>query len=244
MRFSRLSLLVVTLLLLSAGSLGAAESELARAEEIEFWEGEVAALRSGALHRALLDVEAKATRLQKVKSNSGFFPDATTRATLRTLDEEYQSSMKALARVKEQEEAMLAKIKPLYGMLSLQFAQEQKDQMAASITFVKDQAFNQALFESIFSLGDADSFGEVIAGFFGRWAAVFVLLYPFAIFYYAAWALPWSLYSYSSGIGSFFTALPVYAVSVFVFALPLLVLVVGLIVVARVQMKKQGLHRD
>eukprot|EP00796_Vickermania_ingenoplastis_P003653 gene3653-2588_t len=106
---------------------------------------------------------------------------------------------------------MVAKLKPLYGVLSLQFAQEQKDQMASSISFVKDSSFQNAMFDSIFNIGSAESFTDVISDFFLQWVVCFILMYPFAVLYYALWSLPWSIYAYSSGFTSLFPAFFAYA---------------------------------
>lgn len=241
--------LLVCCCLIALGQASQSSEVVERSEEITFWEREVAQLRDSELREAIDEVDRTSTRLQNVKKNSGFFPDQKTRATLKSLDEDYQRSLKALATVRKQEEAMLAKLKPLYGVLSLQFAQEQKDQMASSITYVKDSAFNSALFDTVTSIGEAESFSDLIGNFVASWVGSFLLLYPLAVLFYAFWSLPWSIYAYSSGALSVFAALPAYVVSLLVFSSPLIVLAIGMVLVVKKNMAsakmREGLrHRD
>lgn len=235
--------------MLVCGESSYTSKEVTRAEEIDFWEKEIALLRENHLRKALRELDKAAESLERVKSKAGYFPDAETRKTIKVLDEEYHLRLEAVSRVRKEEEGMLAHLKPLYGVLSVHFAQEQKDQIANSITYVKDATFQNAIWESMFDLGSADSFSDVIIGFLVKWITGFILLYPFAILYYALWSLPWSIYAYSSGFLSFFSGAGVYILSVLVMSSPLIVLFGGIAIVRKIEAKRMGekyrnLHRD
>lgn len=67
------------------------------------------------------------TALDSARSREGFFyTRPEDKAAIRLLDEEYRKSLVEVNTLKEQEKLMLAKLKPLYGLVSTQFAQEQK----------------------------------------------------------------------------------------------------------------------
>lgn len=223
---------------------GGGNSIMQRDEEIYFWENEIKALREGELMPAMNELAKSGAALQNAKKNGGFFPNAETRKVIKVLDEEYNSRLRALAKVRAEEESMLANLKPLYGVLSIPFAQDQKDQIAKSITYVKDVTYQSALWDSIFDLGNTESFSDIIINFFVRWVTTFMLVYPFAILYYALWVLPWSIYAYSSGILSFIPGVVVYFLSVFAISLPFIALAGGLFLVAKNQKRNFHSHRD
>lgn len=222
------------------GSKGVVEREM----EIQFWEQEIKALREGELQNAINELTKSGIALESAKKRGGFFPNAEARKAINVLDEEYKSRLHALANVRKEEESMLVNLKPLYGVLSLPFAQDQKEQISKSITYVKDVTYQSALWDSLFDLGNAENFSDIIIGFFVRWVTSFIIVYPFAILHYALWALPWSVYAYSSGIASFIPGVVVYVLSMCVISLPFVALVGGLYLVAKYQKEHTHLHRD
>lgn len=221
---------------------------VAKEEEIAFWEKELLTLQETELRKAVEKVNRAGAALEQAQQQGGFFKTSKVRTAIRGLEDDYQSSLERLSRVQKEEQAMLARLKPLYGIVSIYFAQDQKDQMAQSIAFVSDVTFRSAMWESIFNIGEAENFSDVIKSFIAMWLVRFVLLYPFAILYYALWSLPWSIYAYSSGWYSIFPALGAYVLSVFIMSLPLITLVGGTLLVVYLQnkgiAKRQRPHTD
>lgn len=215
-----------------------------REMEIKFWESEIKALREGELQKAVNELTKAGIALESAKKRGGFFPNAEAKKAVKVLDEEYHSRLRALANVRREEESMLANLKPLYGVLSLPFAQDQRDQISKSITYVKDVTYQSAMWDSLFDLSNAESFTDIIMGFFMRWLTSFVIVYPFAILHYALWALPWSIYAYSSGIDSFIPGIVVYVLSVGVISLPFITLVGGFFLVLKYKKAQFHPHRD
>ncbi|KPI84679.1 hypothetical protein ABL78_6273 [Leptomonas seymouri] len=208
-------------------------------DQIRFWEREVQSLRHGEMESAYRKLYHKQAALEAARKKEGFFyTKAEDKATIRLLDEDYRRSLIEVNQLKEQERLMLAKLKPLYGVVSLQFAQEQKQTISDSIKYVQKASYDNAWYSSLFNLGQAESLSDVIVGFIGQWLIGFMFLYPFAVLYYALWAAPWSVYSYTSGIADLVPAVVAYAMSVLVMCLPIIVLSLGFYVVWRAYLPK------
>ncbi|KPA80280.1 putative mitochondrial hypothetical protein [Leptomonas pyrrhocoris] len=238
--------LLLALTLCSSAAHGWWSSEDAKAvaqrskdDQINFWEKEVQSLRRGEMQKAYERMYEKQRAVEVARKKEGFFfTKAEDKATIRLLDEDYRRSLIEVNQLKEQERLMLAKLKPLYGVVSYQFAQEQRQTIADSIKYVQTASYDNAWYSSLFNLGQAESISDVVVGFLQQWLIGFVCLYPFAVLYYALWAAPWSVYSYSSGIADLVPAVVAYAVSVFVMCLPLIVLAVAFYAVVRAYLPK------
>ncbi|KAL7706946.1 hypothetical protein N2W54_000521 [Lotmaria passim] len=205
-----------------------------RIDQIRFLEKEVYTLRKGEMQQALSNLYQKQAALESARKREGFFyTKPEDKATIRMLDEDFRRSLVEVNQLKNEERLILAKLKPLYGVMSLQFAEEQRQTISDSIKFVQSASYDNAWYSSLFSLGEAESISDVIVGFLGQWLVGFVLLYPFAVLYYALWAAPSSVYAYTSGIADLVPAVVAYAVSVLVMCLPIIVLCVGFYVVWR-----------
>ncbi|KAG5497215.1 hypothetical protein JIQ42_03695 [Leishmania sp. Namibia] len=196
-----------------------------RDEQIQFWEREANALRQGEMTKAYNKLYKAQAALESARSKQGFFyTRPEDKATIRLLDEDYRRTLTEVNALKEQERLILAKLKPLYGVASLHFAQEQKRTISESIKAVQSLSYDNAWYSSLFSLGEAESFSDIIMGFIGNWIIGFVILYPFAVLYYALWAAPWSVYAYTSGIADLIPGVFAYIVCVLGMCLPLIVL--------------------
>jgi hypothetical protein len=194
-------------------------------DQIVFWEKEIKTLRQGEMQRALQKLYQKQAALTAAEAKQGFFyTKPEDKATIRLLDEDYRRSLIEVEQLKEQEQLMLAKLKPLYGVVSIQFAQEQKQTISDSIKLVQKVSYDNAWYSSLFSLREAESISDIIVGFIGQWLIGFIFMYPFAVLYYALWAAPWSVYAYTSGVADIVPAVVAYAVSVLVMCLPFIVL--------------------
>ncbi|AYU80507.1 protein of unknown function - conserved [Leishmania donovani] len=227
------TLLLLLCLLASASSVDAWDSsedakamaKRAKHEQIQFWEREVNILRQGELTRAYNKLYQAEAALESARAKQGFFyTRPQDKATIRLLDEDYRRTLVEVKALKEQERLIMAKLKPLYGVVSLHFAQEQKRTISESIKTVQSLSYDNAWYSSLFSLGEAESFSDIIMGFIGNWVIGFVILYPFAVLYYALWAAPWSVYEYTAGAADLVPGAVAYAACVVVMCLPLIVL--------------------
>ncbi|GET90277.1 hypothetical protein, conserved [Leishmania tarentolae] len=227
------ALLLVFCLLAGANSVNAwgggedatAIAKREKHEQIQFWEREANILRQGEMARAYNKLYKTQAALESARSKQGFFyTRPEDKATIRLLDEDYRRALVELNTLKEQERLIMTKLKPLYGVVSLHFAQEQKRTISESIKTVQSLSYDNAWYSSLFSLGEAESFSDIIMGFIGNWVLGFVILYPFAVLYYAMWAAPWSVYEYTSGVTDLVPGAVAYAMCVLVMCLPLILL--------------------
>ncbi|KAK7197649.1 hypothetical protein NESM_000716400 [Novymonas esmeraldas] len=228
-----LVLLVLLCLLASSGSVcvsGRSDDATAvvgheKAGQIQFWEREASALRQGEMAAAFKKLYMAQAALEAARRKEGFFyTNEKDRATIRLLDEDYRRTLVEVNALKEQERLIVAKLKPLYGVVSVHFAQEQKTTISNSIKTVQSLSYDNAWFSSLTRLGEAETFTDVIVGFVGSWVLGFLFLYPFALLYYALWAAPWSVYEYSAGVTDLVPGIAAYVVCVGVMCLPLLCL--------------------
>ena len=203
-------------------------ANLAKSEQIALLEDDLVDLRQGRLSAAIDKAHRAASALQAVKGNSGWFPNAETKARIAQLDQEVTRRMNELATVQRDEKALISRLKPLYGIVSVHFVQEQKTNMANSLKTLQDMSYNQAWYSSLFNAHRAESITDVIIGFFIEWLLGYLIMYPFAVAYYALWTLPWSLFEYSSGVESVFPAVVAYVLAVTIMLLPLACIVGGI----------------
>lgn len=233
-----LAALLVLLFCAAAGVRGGSDEEdLQRAlskskeEQIAYYEREVQRLRQRELAGSLRTLMQAQENLARAKRREGFFyTEKKDKEAIRVLDEEYQKALIEVESVKAREKMMLDRIRPLYGPLSTHFVREQRKTISSALTFIKDTAYDSAWYDGFFRMldrSDDSSFGEIIIGFFLNWLIQYVLLYPFALAYYALWAAPWSVYAYSSGLTSVVPGLVAYLLSVGAMALPIVVLAGG-----------------
>ncbi|ORC90074.1 uncharacterized protein TM35_000091240 [Trypanosoma theileri] len=203
-------------------------SKGSREEQIDFWEGEIHKLRNGELAKANHALYSSKIALEDAKRKAGWiFTKSEDKARIKMLDEQYEKNLAEVAVLYRQEQMMLAKIKPLYGIVSRHFVQEQRDTIASAVNQVQQLSYDQAWYSSLFNLRDAETFTDIIVGFLLEWLMGYILMYPFAVLYYALWKAPWSIYAYSSGISDVFVGFMAWAVSVSVMLLPVLALIGG-----------------
>lgn len=229
---------VLLCLLLCAGRAAADSTDVAhggpREVRIAFWEQEVRKLRQTELRKAQSDLYAAQAALEQARRREGFFyTDPKDKATIKLLDEDFQRALVEMRTVRDQENMMLSKLKPLYGVVSRQFVAEQKSTIAEAIQTVQEMSYNNAWWSSLFNLNRAESFTDAVLGFFIEWLIGYVVMYPFAILYYGLWAAPRSVWSYCSGLKDLVPALLMYVASVTVMALPMVFLVGGVYLVVR-----------
>ncbi|KEG15242.1 hypothetical protein DQ04_00131010 [Trypanosoma grayi] len=232
-----LLLLVCSLLLLTLGTTAYDDKSLSkgsREEQIVFWEKGVRELRDGELSRAYSKLYASQHALDEANKRRGWlFTKEEDKDLIKNLDEEHKRNMAELAVLKRQEELMLAKIKPLYGIVSRHFVQEQRDSIANAVSQVQQLSYDNAWYTSLFNVGDAETFTDLIVGFLLEWLVGYVLMYPFAALYYTFWTAPWSIYAYSSGTSDVVVGLLAWCASVTIMLLPLLALVGGFVYIQR-----------
>lgn len=196
-------------------------------EQIRFWRREVDTLRATKIAPALQTLYTAQTALEKARRQQGFFyTTPEVKATIKLLDEDLRQSVVEVERLKAQENMMVAKLKPLYGVVSTHLAQDQKEAIAGAISTVQKMSYDNAWYSSLFNMDDAKSFTDVIAGFLMQWLVGYIVLYPFAVLYYAVFVAPFSIYQYMSGVSDIVPAVGMYLLSVGVMCLPLLALAV------------------
>lgn len=199
-----------------------------REDQIHFWEGRLDTIRRGWKAGALNDLFRATEALGTAKKHSSWlFKSSDEKARLRLLDEEVAKQTREVQLVSHQEDLLIAKLKPLYGIVSRHFVQEQRNVIADSIKEVQRMSYDNAWYSSLFNLRDADSITDVIVGFLFEWLMGYIIMYPFAFLYYALWQAPTSIYAYMSGSGDIVMAVLAWLCSVTIMALPLLALGLG-----------------
>ncbi|AAZ10574.1 hypothetical protein, conserved [Trypanosoma brucei brucei TREU927] len=199
-----------------------------REEQIAFWEGEIEKLRSKSLIEAERRYGNAKHELEEAKKNSGwFFVSEVDKARIKRLDEAYRERLAELSVLNKQEEMLLAKLKPLYGIVSQRFMQEQRDTIAQTLRTLQDMSYDQAWYNSLFNIREAESFTDLIIGFAIEWLSTYIFMYPFASLYYAFWSAPWSIYAYSSGPFDIVVGAFAWVASVTFMLLPYLALIGG-----------------
>ncbi|RNF09237.1 hypothetical protein TraAM80_02280 [Trypanosoma rangeli] len=205
-----------------------------REEQIVFWEQEIDRLRSGEMAKAYQALYSSQLALKEAKQRGGWlFTSADDKARIKMLDAEYEKNMAALTALKREEEGMLAKVKPLYGIISRRFAQEQRHAILDAVKDVQQMSYVQAWYNSLLDLGEAGTLTDVIVGFFWQWLVGYVFFYHFAAIYYALWTAPWNIYAYSSGPSDVLVGIVAWCVCVTIMLLPVLALVAGFFYIRR-----------
>jgi hypothetical protein len=204
------------------GGTGAELDVMNREEKIAVYHGDLERLRRADLEPALTNWMAKRQRYVTAKGNQPWLPSASQKEMLNGIHREMRGAEGALARVQKEETALVARLKPLYGLVSAEFVAEQRHSIASSLKKVNDIAYNQAWYESLFTMGSRESLQDVIVGFFVKWLMSYVIMYPFAVGYYALWVLPWSIWEYASGASDVATGAFMYLMWVGFMMLPVL----------------------
>uniref|UniRef100_A0A7S1QVU5 Uncharacterized protein n=1 Tax=Neobodo designis TaxID=312471 RepID=A0A7S1QVU5_NEODS len=201
-----------------------AVATLPREQQIARYEDERERIRQEEVLPALRTLSHEQARHAQTKSSMPWFPSAEQKRALQASEGAVNRARAVVARAEEKEMAVTRRLKPLYGIVSYEFMQEQQTSISGSIKTVNQIAYDQAWYQSLWDLGRRDSLTEVLVGFLVQWIASYVLLYPFALAYYAFWALPWSLWEYASSATDVATGLVSYVIWVTLMASPLLVL--------------------
>ncbi|RNF17836.1 uncharacterized protein Tco025E_04743 [Trypanosoma conorhini] len=205
-----------------------------RDEQIVFWEEEIDRLRGGDMAKAYQTLYSSQLALAEARKQSGWlFTSAEAKARIKMLDAEYEKNLAALTALKQEEERMLAKVKPLYGIVSRRFAQEQRHAIVDAVKQVQEMSYVQAWYNSLLDLGNSETLTDVIVGFLGQWLLGYVVMYHFAAVYYALWTAPWNIYAYSSGPSDVLVGVLAWCVCVAIMLLPVLALVGGCLYLRR-----------
>jgi hypothetical protein len=157
------------------------------------------------------------------------FYSTADREKISRLDAEVARNQQALAIVQKDEKALVAKLKPLYGVVSFPFYVEQRSNIKSAISQVQTIAYNNAWYSGLFNAHRAESFTDLILQFCLEWLMGYIIMFPFAAAYYTLWTLPWSLSEYySGGALDIVIAAVAWVVCSIVMLLPLLALGFGL----------------
>lgn len=198
---------------------------LSKEEQLAVYEEDLVYIRQHEVEPALSRVARLSQARAAAKQSSSWMPSSEERQRIYAIEQELNAASQALVAAQNKELAIKNKMKPLWGIVSYQFMQEQQVTIKDCITKVNEMAYNQAWWHSIFN-ARAESLTDLIVQFFLQWIMSYILMYPFAAAYYALWAAPWSVYSYSSSYQDLLIGIAAWLVSVIVMILPLLVLAV------------------
>lgn len=201
-----------------------------REEQIALYETELETLRDGKLREAMNNAYRTQEIIKKAKANSGWlYYTGEERDRIQRLDAEMDRNLKALAAVQAEEKAIQLRIKPLHGIVSFPFYVEQRSTIKSCVSKVQEIAYNNAWYSGLFNAHRAENISDLLIQFLIEWVGGYIIMYPFAVLYYALWAAPWSIYEYSSGsIMDVLPAVAAWLVGVLVMMLPLLALGGGL----------------
>lgn len=200
-------------------------------EQIALIESDLAYLRENELATALHNLHRTNELLKQTKSRAGWlYYSAEEKERIRNLDSELERNQRALAQVHEEEKALEARLKPMYGIVSYPFYVEQRNTIRSCVAKVQELSYNNAWYSSLFetmSNRREKSLSDIIIGFFIEWLVGYIFMYPFAVGYYAFWAAPWSIYSYSSGASDVVLGAGAWLLAVAVMMLPIIGLLGG-----------------
>lgn len=199
-----------------------------REEQIAQIQQDLEDLRDGRMRDSLARTHRSKQLLDQAKSNAGWiFKSDEEKQRIERLDAEHNRDLRALAEVKAEEKALETRIKPLYGIVSAPFYIEQRNTIRSCVAKVQEVAYNQAWYSGLFNAHRAESLTDLLLQFLIEWLMGYVLMYPFAVGYYALWAAPWSIYEYSNGVVDIIPAAVVWVLGVGVMLLPLIALFGG-----------------
>lgn len=232
MTSKKLLLLLVALLLLSSMTVttarwgGSSEStEVAKGsqdEQIYYFENRIDRLRSSRA-KAASELHMAEERLKQRGDE----------ATIKVLREEQLKAALTLHNLEKEEQMLVAKLKPLYGVVSRQFFREQRDHMKRVMSFAQEASYDNAFYGIFFDMFQAESLSDLVVMFVERFLINYVILYPLGVLYYALWAAPWSVWAYSSGIASLVPGVAAYVFSVLIMCTPLIALFSGFYFLSR-----------
>lgn len=194
-------------------------------EQMMILEQELNNIREGELIAQSNRVNTAQVSRDAVKRQMPWFPSASESARLQRLDDEVGKQRMSLEVVKQKEQALMNQLKPLYGIVSWHFVADQQIAIRNSMSTIVDMGYNNAWYSTLFSLAEAESLGEVLMTFVGQFVIALLVMYPFALLYFALWSTPWNIYYYSSSLVDVIPGIGMYFASVILMAIPFLILV-------------------
>lgn len=192
-----------------------------REEKILIIQEDLRRLREHELAMALQRYSNAQAAVNMAKSSMGWFPSKEDKERLVLLEATAQRHSDALTEVQNQERALEARLKPLYGIVSREFWIEQRRAISNSIETVHKMAVDNAWYSSLFSLGNVESLQELIIQAIGQYVIAGLLFYFFGLVFYALWTAPWTVYAYSSSVMDIIPGIISYFLAVGLMLLPL-----------------------
>lgn len=202
-------------------------SVFSREEKIYQLTNQIAELREFELAPAFQRYAAEVERDRAFQKSQPWFPSASEKDAAAASTARVDEAKRALEVVVSKETALVKARKPLYGIVSREFMDEQRLSMGSSLREVNRMAKEQVFYGAFFDGGRAESLSELIVMLVMRYVMTYLLCYPFAVGYYAFFVLPTSLYEYSSGTTDVFTAAVAYVLLVALMLTPIACLVGG-----------------
>lgn len=184
-------------------------------------------LQRDRLNPALDNLARASSRVNQIRSSQSWFPSASEKAALNAAESAADQARKQLVIAQDEEKALVAKLKPMYGLVSAEFFHEQRGAIRESLQTVSKLAYDNAWWHSLFNLGRAESVTDVLIEFALQYAIIYAFAYPFAFAYFALWFAPTTIYAYTESIYDIPSALVMYAAWTSLMALPGIALYFG-----------------
>eukprot|EP00760_Papus_ankaliazontas_P035401 PhM_4_TR7778/c0_g1_i1/m.17795 len=226
------ALLIITVLCIalmcccavSASSDSTSTDLSAQDQKIIELENRLHSVREEAVLPAAQEVARRRSIVHHARSEMPWMPSVGQKERMHRLEQELHEAEAELARAESHALDLHSRLKPLYGIWSNEFYEEQKDTLQKTLGFVKDASYNGAWWDTLLS-SRHESLTDMIVSFFVHWLLSYVLMYPFAGVYFLGWATPKSLWAYSSSPLDLFNGVVVWLISLVAFLVPIALIV-------------------
>ena len=197
-------------------------------------------LETDAIFRQRAHVDAKRAALNDARSKMPYFPSAAQKADVRDLEFEYNSAVQHLTHLQDKRTALLNQIKPLHGIWSVAFYEEQRGAIRDTMRSIHKNSYDNAWWSTLFNADSDSSFADVVIQFFTQWMLSYALMLPFAALYFIVFQTPYVIWQYSSRPSDLVTGLVAWVLSALAFLLPVALFGYGMReLLARYRTRKQ-----
>jgi len=192
---------------------------LAKDQKISQLENKLADVRESEVLPAADALSKRKSALLHAKEAAGWFPSSAQKEHIARLERETDQAALVLQRAEARALDLHSRLKPLYGIISTEYYEEQKAVFKKTLGFVSDAGYNNAWWSTLFN-SRHESLSDLIIGFFVQWILSALVIYIPAGIWFLGWNTPWALWAYSSSWTDFFVGLFVWCLSVVVYLIP------------------------
>ena len=176
-------------------------------------------LQSDAIARQIAAVNEQRGRLEGARRKMPFFPSVDEKANVQHLESEHQRALLRLSDLENQRNAVLQQIKPLHGIWSVAFYEEQRHAIRETMRSIHHSSYNSAWWSTLFNPSN-ESFKDMVVQFFLEWMVSYMVMLPFAAVYFMLIQTPHTIWQYSARPSDLLTAVVAWALSGVAFLLP------------------------